>query len=420
MGRKSNYMSKPSERIIMLADCQSFYASVEKAAHPEYKNKPLVVAGDPARRSGIVLAACPLAKQHGITTAERLGEAVGKCPELVVVRPHMEEYIRVSLHITEILQSYTDLVEPYSIDEQHLDVTGSLSLFGDPETIAKRIQQQVQMETGVYTRIGISCNKVISKMACDNFAKKNANGIFTLSRQKLPDVLWPLPVHQMFMIGSRMTGHLHRMGIRTIGDLAQTPLSKLRQRWGINGEVIWRIANGIDSSPVTPGTHDRQKGIGHQMTLPRDYVMQEEIEIVILELCELVCQRCRTKGYMGQVVNVGCQGADFDRPTGFSRQMKIEDPTNITDEVYRAACMLFRRHWNGLPVRKIGVSLTGLTSSEEYQLTLFDDRERKMALERTTDWIKQKYGDTAIMRATSLKEAGQAKDRSRKIGGHYK
>ncbi|CAM2814365.1 DNA polymerase IV [Paenibacillus sediminis] len=413
-------MPKSSSRIIMLADCQSFYASVEKRAHPEYANKPLVVAGDPARRSGIILAACPLAKSYGVTTAERLGEALAKCPDLVVIRPRMEEYIRVSLQITEILQSYTDLVEPYSIDEQHLDVTGSLKLFGSPEDIARSIQQRVMQQTGVYIRVGISSSKVVSKMACDIFAKKNDTGIFTLPQEDLPSVLWPRPVHQMFMVGSRMTRHLYRMGIHTIGDLANTPLSKLTARWGVNGEVLWRIARGIDNSPVMPGTYTHQKGIGHQMTLPRDYHTWEEIKIVLLELSELVCQRSRSKGLMGSVVSVGCRGADFDMPTGFSRQMKISDPTNITDEVYKAACSLFLRHWDGFPIRSLGVSLTDLSPDTTYQLTWFDGREKKRELEKTTDDLKRKFGDTAIMRASSLMAAGQAKDRSHKIGGHYK
>jgi DNA polymerase-4 len=411
---------KTSKRVIMLADCQSFFASVEKAAHPEYANKPLVVAGDPNRRSGIVLAACPIAKRYGITTAERLGEALAKCPGLVVIRPRMAEYIRVSLQITEILHSYTDLVEPYSIDEQYLDMTGSLTLFGDPVTIAKHIQQRVKQETGIYTRIGISYCKVVSKMACDNFAKKNETGIFTLPRERLPSDLWPLPVQKMFMVGSRMNRHLWRMGIRTIGELAQTPISRLKARWGINGEVLWRIANGIDTSPVTPDTHNTQKGIGHQMTLPRDYDTLEEIEVALLELSVFVCQRCRAKGYMGSVVTVNCQGADFERPRGFSRQMKMPEPTNITDEVYRTARRLFCAFWDGFPIRRIGVTLTDLSSDAEYQLTLFGNREKKMALEKATDWIKRKYGDDAIIRAVSLTAAGQAKDRARKIGGHYK
>jgi DNA polymerase-4 len=413
-------MSQTGQRVIMLADCQSFYASVEKAANPEYRGKPVVVAGDPARRSGIVLAACPMAKKFGVTTAETLGEALSKCPDLVVIRPRMQEYIRVSLQITGILQSYTDLVEPYSIDEQHLDVTGSLRLFGEPEEIARSIQQRVMSETGVYSRIGISYCKVISKMACDNFAKKNTSGIFVLPKGDLSKVLWPLPVNKMFMIGSRMTFHLSRMGVYTIGDLAQTPLPKLRAKWGINGEVIWRIAHGMDESPVTPGSHDRQKAIGHQMTLPRDYRTSEEIKVSLLELAELVCQRARAKRYMGWVVSVGCQGADFDRPAGFHRQMKLAEPTNLTDDVYKVASMLFERHWDGLPVRKVGVVLSELVGDEQYQLVLFDDREKRLALERTADRIKERYGNASLVRAVSLTQAGLAQDRAGKIGGHYK
>ncbi|MEK4367565.1 DNA polymerase IV [Paenibacillus sp. FSL R5-0473] len=414
-------MPRQDRRVIMLADCQSFYASVEKSAHPEYKDRPLVVAGDPARRSGIILAACPLAKSYGITTAERLGEALAKCPDVVVVRPRMAEYIRVSLHITRILQSYTDLVEPYSIDEQFLDVTGSLDLFGSPETIARSIQSRVMDETGVYIRIGISDTKVVSKMACDLYAKKVPGGICTLPRKDLPSTIWQKPVRDMFMVGSRMAQHLYKMGVHTIGDLAQTPLSRLRERWGVNGEVLWRIARGIDDSPVKPGTYaQQQQGIGHQMTLPRDYDSWEDIKVVLLELAELVSRRSRDKSLMGHVVSVGCRGQDYDRPTGFSRQMKVNEPTNITDEVYDAAAALFLRHWDGLPIRRISVSLTGLVPDSEVQLSWFDDRERKRELERATDDIKRRYGDTAIMRASSLCSSAQAHERSHKIGGHYK
>ncbi|MCH1641238.1 DNA polymerase IV [Paenibacillus timonensis] len=409
-----------SERVVMLADCQSFYASVEKADHPQHKDRPLIVAGDPERRSGIVLAACPLAKQYGVTTAETLGTALPKCPDLVVMRPRMERYISVSMQITNIMKQFTDLVEPYSIDEQHLDVTGSLSLFGEPEMLALTIQQKIRRETGIYSRFGISYNKAVSKMACDNFAKKNANGLYTLPREAVSKVLWPLPIRQMFMVGSRMERHLLRMGIRTIGELANTPLARLRQRWGVNGEVLWRLANGIDDSPVDPNSHQGEKSIGHEMTLPRDYYSLEETAVPLLELTELVCRRCREKGYMGGVVSVGCRGADFDHPTGFYRQMKLPDPTNVTKQVYDGVMRLFRRHWDGQPVRKVGVTLTGLVRDDEYQLTLFDERPRYQALERATDEIKRRYGESAIFRAVSLTGAGQARDRAGKIGGHYR
>ena len=413
-------MGRKKERVIMLVDAQSFYASIEKAAHPEYRDKPVVVAGDPARRTGIILAACPVAKQYGVTAAERLGSAMAKCPELVVIRPRMQTYIEASMQITEILETFTDLVEPYSIDEQFLDMTHTLHLFGSPEETACLIQKKIMDATGVHTRVGISYCKAMAKMACDNFAKKNAAGIFRLTRDNLENTLWPLPVDKLFMVGTRMARHLLHMGIRTIGDLARTPLSRLRRRWGVNGEVLWNLANGIDPSPVTPDSHEKQKVIGNQMTLPRDYRTAEEIEVVLLELTELVCRRCRGHGVMGSVVAVSCTGADFELPGGFYRQTALPDPTNVTNQVYRAVRSLFHRHWDGMPVRKVGVSVSGLVSGGVYQLTLFEDTEKYRMLERATDAVKDKYGETAIMRASSLLSSGQARDRSDKIGGHYK
>lgn len=405
----------------MLADCQSFYATVEKVAHPDLKHRPLVVAGDPERRSGIILAACPIAKTFGVTTAERLGEALSKCPDLVVIRPRMEEYIRVSLQITEIYNSFTDLVEPYSIDEQHLDVTGTIHLFGgDAAVMAATIQQHVMRETGVRVRVGIGSNKVLSKMACDHFAKKNESGIFELKKNKLADTLWPLHVGKMFMVGSRMTRHLEAIGVHTIGQLAHTSLAVLRRRWGVNGEVLWRIANGIDDSPVSLATHHTQKEIGHHMTLPHDYKTLEELKIPLQELTELVCQRARAKGMMGKVISVSCRGADFDRPTGFHRQRKLDDPTYVAAAMYKTVMELFQQHWDGLPVRSIGVSLGGLVSDQVVQLAWFDPYEEQLALERVTDQIKARYGNSAIMRASSVTASGQARDRAGKIGGHYK
>lgn len=278
------------EKTIFLIDMQSFYASVEKAAHPEFRNKPLIVAGDPARRSGIVLAACPIAKRYGVKTAERLGEAVRKCPEVVVIRPHMQEYINVSLQISAILERFSDLVEPYSIDEQFMDVTGTLALFGGhPHTVARKVQAAIGRETGVYARIGIGPNKVLAKMACDNFAKHNAQGIFTLDHHNKRDKLWTLSIDKMFGVGSRMNRHLRRLGIHTIGELASFPLERLKQIWGVNGHVLWMTANGYDYSPVNPTTYDLQKGIGHHMTLPRDYEKAEDIRVVLLGINIKIC-----------------------------------------------------------------------------------------------------------------------------------
>ncbi|WP_340394940.1 DNA polymerase IV [Paenibacillus sp. FSL E2-0177] len=419
----------PKDRVIMLSDCQSFYASVEKSSNPQYSKKPLIVAGDPARRSGIVLAACPIAKSYGITTAETIREALLKCPEVIIVRPHMQRYIDVSAQITDILRTFSDQVEPYSIDEQFIDVSGSLTLFGGPIEIAKAIQDKVWQDTGVYVRVGIGNTKVKAKIACDLWAKKNANGIFTLTPELLPSMLWPRPIGDLFMVGRRMTAHFSSMGLITIGHLAQLELAELKWRMkqkfrkncDIDAELYWRIANGIDDSPVNQHTHELPpKSVGHQMTLPRDYRNLYEIKTVLLELCELVCRRCRRLKVNGAVISVGVRGADFDAHTGFSRQSVMSDPTNATNLVYEAARALFQRHWDGHPVRSVGVSLSTLTDEDQYQLTMFETRPRFRELERATDELKNKYGDAIIGRAASFSDAGLLKDRAGKIGGHYK
>ncbi|MDQ0876515.1 nucleotidyltransferase/DNA polymerase involved in DNA repair [Paenibacillus sp. V4I3] len=422
-------MNRKGEKVIFLADCQSFYASVEKADYPGCKNKPVAVAGSVERRSGIILAACPIAKSYGVTTAERLGEALNKCPDLVVMRPRMQHYIDVSLMITKIYEEFTDLVEVFSIDEQFLDVTASLPIFGDPITIAKSIQQKVLSQTGVWVRVGISSNKMLAKIATDIWAKKNESGIFTLSKTEVESLLWPQPVNKMFGVGSRMTAHFARLGMTTIGDIARTPLPRLkdkfRARFGkqsdIHAEVMWRTANGLDDSPVTPGTFNTApKSVGHMMTLPKDYIENTEVDTILLELTEEVCRDCRRKGYMGWVVSVSCMCSPYETPTGFSRQMKMSDPTNNTNAVYEAVKILFYRYWDKMPVRRVGVTLSNLVDDEGYQLTLFEDQVKSRALDKVTDKIKDRYGSAAIVRASSLTTAGQAADRSMKIGGHYK
>ncbi|MBP1995654.1 DNA polymerase IV [Paenibacillus eucommiae] len=423
-------MSGKRQRVIMLADCESFYASVEKAAHPGCKNKPVAVCGDPARRSGIVLAACPIAKRYGVTTAERIGDALKKCPDLIVIRPRMQHYIDISHMITKIYEEFTDLVEVFSIDEQFLDVTGSLSIFGDdPHSIALSVQQKVLKQTGVRVRIGISENKILAKIATDIWAKKNASGIFTLHKNEIEKHLWPEPVSKMFGVGSRMTAHFAKLGIHTIGEIAKTPLPRLKERFrarfnkqsDIHAEVMWRTANGHDDSPVNPATHQvAPKSIGHMMTLPKDYTTKAQINTILLELTEEVCRDCRRKGFMASVLTVSCMCSPYEDPTGFSRQMKMPDPTNNTNGVYEAAKMLFYRFWNGLAVRRVGITLSQLTDDENYQLTLFEDQVKIRSLEKVTDEIKERYGSFAIVRASSLSESGQAGERAKKIGGHYK
>ncbi|MBA4601514.1 DNA polymerase IV [Thermoactinomyces sp. AMNI-1] len=411
---------KPLKPVIFLVDMQSFYANIEKSLRPELRHRPVVVSGDPERRTGVILAACPLAKSYGIQNADTLREAQERCPEVAVVRPRMGLYLQISLRITEILERFSDQVEPYSIDEQFVSIHGSEKLFGSPRQIAGKIQAVIRNELNLYARVGIGPNKVLSKMACDNFAKKNRDGIFRLDHKNMKTDLWPLPVEKMFGVGKRMGDHLRKMGIRTIGDLAQFPLERLQKRWGVNGHVLWMTANGQDLSPVTPHTFERQKAIGHHITLPRDYRTAGEIRVVLLELCEEVCSRARHHQLLGQTVSVGCRGANYQLPTGFHRQLKMPEATNQTMEIFQYAWQLFLQFWDGLPVRSLGVSLSQLTPDRHIQLNLFEDRGKKAQLGYIMDEIKDRFGPTAILRAVSLTCAGQALNRARKIGGHYR
>lgn len=406
--------------MIFLVDMESFYASVEKADRPQLKEHPVIVSGDPKRRSGVVLAACPLAKRHGVKNASRLWEAQQQCPHAVIVRPRMQRYLDVSLHITNILERFTDQVEPYSVDEQFLDVTGSQKLFGSPWEIAQKIQAMIQQETQVRARVGIGPNKILAKMACEGFAKKNITGIFELNATNLQQRMWPLPVEKLHGVGRKMKHHLHRLGITTIGDLATYSLPVLKKKWGIPGQVLWESANGIDASPVNPNSHRTQKAIGHAMTLPRDYGTKRDIQVVLLELCEEVCFRARSVGMMGSTIAVGVQGANYNAPTGFYRQVTLLNPTHYTMDVYQAAVDLFERFWDGEPIRRISVSLSNLCSDKWLQLSLFEQLDRKRDLSYAIDRIKYRYGETAIVRASSLTDAGQAFHRAATIGGHYK
>lgn len=228
----------PESKVIMLADMESFYASVEVAKNPALRGKPVAVCGDPQKRHGIVLAATKEAKAYGIKTGMAAWECASLCPQVVLVRPHMQDYLDTSLKITDILSKFTDRVSPYSIDEQFLDMTGCERLFGSPEEMAGRMIKKIWEEIGIKCRVGIGENPLQAKMACDRFAKKNKTGFFRLSHQNYAHYTWPLPIRDLFGVGARMERNFFNIGVRTIGHLAQLPKEDLKFRWGVNGEIL--------------------------------------------------------------------------------------------------------------------------------------------------------------------------------------
>ncbi|PWK06606.1 DNA polymerase IV [Tumebacillus permanentifrigoris] len=407
------------KRQILLVDMNSFYASVEQAQNPGWRGKPVVICGDPERRSGIVLAASREAKAFGIKTVDPVWEVRQKCPQAILVRPRMETYVEVSLRIMEIAKRFTPQVEVFSIDELFLDVTGTEKLWGGPWEVARKFRELVREETGVVCSVGISYNKLAAKVCCDTMAKKAPEGIHEWKAEDIEREMHPLPVRELFGVGSRMEKHFHSRGLVTIGDLANYPLHLLKKRFGVMGEVFHLSANGIDYSPVTPNTFAKDmKGCGHMMTLPRDYESAQEVEVVILELAEEVGRRLRRMQKRGRTINIMCGYKGF--MGGFSRQFTMSEATNLTRDLYEAARKLFHQHWNGSPVRSIGVSIDNLVDDTVQQLDLFRDWERERRLAYTLDNLQDRFGKTAVLRATSLTAAGQALQRAGKIGGHYK
>jgi len=412
-------VSAGKERVVLLVDMESFFASVEVAARPDLRGRPVVVAGDPERRHGVVLAATREAKACGVSTAMTLGEALLLCPEAVVVRPHMARYLATSLRITALLEAFSDLVEPYSIDEQFVELTPTLHLFGTAESAAQEIRRRIREATGLSARVGIGPNKLTAKMACDAYAKKTPEGVFRVAPGKFADAFWHRPVEDLFGVARRLGAHLRGMGIRTIGQLARTPEELLRRRFGKLGVRLHRYANGIDPSPVDPSLVWRQKGVGRGITLPRDYREGRDVEIVILELADEVAHRARALGVLGNVVGVGIGGAyGLEVRHGFFRQMRLSVPTRSPTEIAAAARALFRRHWSGFPVRHVSVFLGGLSADDVFPLELFRDRVREERVYRTLDFIWERFGRASLVRASSLTPAGQARERAHKIGGH--
>ncbi|MDW7729723.1 MAG: DNA polymerase IV [Dethiobacteria bacterium] len=407
-----------TEKVIFLADMESFYASVESARNPSLRGKPVAVCGDPALRHGIVLAASREAKACGIKTGQPAWEARRMCPWVVFVHPHMQTYIDYSIRITSIFERFTDRVLPYSIDEQFLDLTGSQKIFGTPRETAELAIKQVWDETGIRCRIGMGENLLQAKMACDCFAKKSPEYFFELNSANYTLFAWPLPIGSLFGVGHRMERNLNRIGIRTIGHLASLPREMLRRRWGINGELLWLNANGIDYSTVDPDLIQEQKGVGHTATLPRDYRNQKEIELVLLEMTEEVCYRTRRQYKVGSTVHLYCKGADFDYPTGFSRQKKLPVATARAMEVYPTVLQLFRRHWDKKPLRAVGISLTGLTTYRQLQIDFSCRYDQEEALVKAVDLVRERYGKTSLFRASSLNPGAQLFQRAGKIGGH--
>ena len=374
-----------------------FFASVELLDHPEYKNVPMAVCGDPESRHGIILAKNEHAKKYGIVTAETLWQARKKCPGLVTVPPHHAKYKEYSIKINEIYQQYTDLVEPFSIDESWLDVTGSLGLFESGRKIADEIRERVKSELGLTLSAGVSFNKIFAKMGSE-YKKPDATTV--ISRDNYKELLWPMPVSEMFFCGKKTSAKLMKSGIKTIGDLANADRVFLNALLGKQGDTLYIYANGLDESPVAHYTDiRREKSVGHGTTFSRNLTTLQEIEAECISLSDGVATRLRKHSMKASGVKVDIKD---DKLHVISRQQQLNSPTNLASDIYHCAVDIIRKNWKiGDPIRLITITAINLTDENEAsQISLFDltddSKKKNEDLERAMDEIRQKFGKSSI------------------------
>ncbi len=362
---------------------------------PDLREIPSVIAGDKSSRHSIILAKSIPAKKYGVRTGEPLGMALEKCPGLVVAEPDYELYVSASRKLMALLREYSPLVEQFSIDEAWMDMTGTAGLFGPPVLAAEQLKDRIRRELGFTVNIGISCNKLLAKMAGD-FEKPDK--VHTLFPDEIPQKLWPLPVGELFMVGRATERKLRGMGLGTIGQLAQTDPVFLRQKLGKQGELLWQYANGRGMMQVRTQA-EANKGYGNSFTTPCDVTDRRAAQQVLLSLCETVGMRLRRDGQAGSCVTVQLRSCEF---ADSSRQRQLGTATNVTQELYRAACEIFDTLWDGkTPLRQLGVQVTRLQSGDYRQYSLFDaaQYDRLEKLDSTVDSIREKFGEGAIIRA---------------------
>nr|WP_304218409.1 DNA polymerase IV [Fredinandcohnia onubensis] len=394
-------------KVILHVDMNSFYASVEVAYDPSLQGKPLAIAGNVEERKGIIVTCSYEARAFGVKTTMPLWEAKRKCPNLIVRKPNFERYRRASLAMFDILRTYTDLVEPVSIDEGYMDITGCYEK-GSPIEIATSIQETLKKTLLLPCSIGIAPNKFLAKMASD---MKKPLGITVLRKRDVPIILWPMPVGEMHGVGSKTAEKLATINIHTIGDLAKGNDIQLKQLLGINGERIKQRANGIDNRLVDPDAISEFKSIGNSTTLPYDSTDEEELLGVIKRLSNSVGARIRRKDMLSNNVQLMVRYADRKTVT---RSRKLDNPIDQDEEIYKAAKRLWTKHWNGEPIRLLGVTAQELVEKQEAfkQLDLFsyEKEAKKEPLLKVIDELKGKYGDEIVLKGVKIPKDKKPRD----------
>jgi len=400
-------------RTIAHVDMDAFFAAVEEKMNPHLAGKPLAVGGDLKRR-GVVAAANYAARPFGVHAGMPVGEALRLCPEITFVEGNPQKYVHYSLQILEILKDFTPIVEPFSIDEAFLDLTGSPRLTAakcdgfqpeDPEEAlhlaipaARAIQRAIYRKTKLTATIGIGPNKYIAKMAS---GVQKPKGLTVLTQDRYRRHFWPLEVNTLWGIGEKTRAALEKLGIRTVGQLAKFPKEFLTFHFGLNGDHMQDAAWGRDDTGVVPYFEGIPlKSLGHEITLPEDIDSRERIAAILLRLSDQVARRMRQDGYLGRVVVVKIRDSKFHTIT---RQRALATYTNEDDLIFRTASSLLDENWDGRPLRLLGISLSDLGAwGEAAQPSLFERDEHRRNMTRAVDSLRDRFGESVLVKAGAL------------------
>lgn len=391
-------------RVIFHIDMNCFYASVEMAYNPKLKGKPLAIAGNPEERKGIIVTSSYEARAKGVKTTMPLWEARKLCPNLIVMRPNFDRYRMASKEMFKMLVEITSLVQPVSIDEGYMDITGCQDI-GNPLEIATNLQNKIKAELDLPCSIGIAPNKFLAKMGSD---MKKPMGITILRKRDLPHKLWPLPVEEMYGIGQKTAKKLNDVAISTIGDLAKVDIYQVRQVLGINGERLKSRANGEDTRPVDPEAVHEFKSIGSSQTLPNDTTSEAEIRKLMHALADNVERRLKRKNAAGRGIQLMIRYHDLKTVTR-SKKLKIYIETK--EDILHVANDLLQKHWNLEPIRLLGITVQEAEEKQHiaHQLDLFtyEKEAEKEKLHSVIEQLSEKYGKNPFKQPSTQKDQEQ-------------
>ena len=392
------------ERWIIHSDINHCYAQIEEMMYPELRNVPMAIGGHEEDRHGIILAKNDLAKKYHIKTGESLRDAFQKCPELLIVPPHYDDYLFYTEEVKRIYREYSDKVESFGLDEAWIDITGTEKLFHKTAMeLAEEIQRRVFKELGLTVSMGLSFNKVFAKLGSDLDKKQ---GLAVITRDNFKDMVFPLPVADILYIGKATSSQLNERNIYTLGDLALSSKEYIKSFLGKNGEMVWLFANGYDTLSVN-SSQQVIKSVGNGITAKHDIHTIEEAKIVLSMLAESVAKRLRQSNKLGSVISIGMRYKDLQ---GLSRQKRVDTPTNIAQEILDMVMILLRDNWNmAIPLRSLSISVSSLVEKETYayHMSLFntaneDDRYEQLHLEEVIQEIKERWGEKSIKYGHSL------------------